>query len=118
MLATELPLAVFLQEVEALLSENEMLQGKLHSQEDDFRLQNSTLMQELSKVLELDPQVNPPPLHTTNPSHSLPGETPLNRLQMHILLNPPPSPPTHTVDVLEYSFLLHILFVNLLMNSC
>ncbi|KAF3861035.1 hypothetical protein F7725_001290 [Dissostichus mawsoni] len=37
------------QEVEALLSENEMLQGKLHSQEDDFRLQNSTLMTELSK---------------------------------------------------------------------
>uniref|UniRef100_A0A8C8JP24 GRIP1-associated protein 1 n=1 Tax=Oncorhynchus tshawytscha TaxID=74940 RepID=A0A8C8JP24_ONCTS len=39
-----------LQEVDALLSENEMLQGKLHSQEDDFRLQNSTLMQELSKL--------------------------------------------------------------------
>ncbi|XP_060788381.1 GRIP1-associated protein 1 isoform X2 [Neoarius graeffei] len=38
------------QEVEALLSENEMLQGKLHSQEEDFRLQNSTLMQELSKL--------------------------------------------------------------------
>lgn len=36
--------------MEALLGENEMLQGKLHSQEDDFRLQNSTLMQELSKV--------------------------------------------------------------------
>lgn len=41
---------VSLQEVEALLSENEMLQGKLHSQEDDFRLQNTTLMAELSKV--------------------------------------------------------------------
>ncbi|XP_053551486.1 GRIP1-associated protein 1 isoform X3 [Bombina bombina] len=27
-----------------------MLQAKLHSQEDDFRLQNSTLMQELSKL--------------------------------------------------------------------
>ncbi|GCB82885.1 hypothetical protein scyTo_0023879, partial [Scyliorhinus torazame] len=27
-----------------------MLQGKLHSQEDDFRLQNTTLMQELSKL--------------------------------------------------------------------
>ncbi|XP_054859405.1 GRIP1-associated protein 1 isoform X2 [Eublepharis macularius] len=38
------------QEVDALLSENEMLQGKLHSQEDDFRLQNSTLMEELSKL--------------------------------------------------------------------
>ena len=41
---------LLLQEVEALLSENEMLQGKLHSQEEDFRLQNSTLMAELSKV--------------------------------------------------------------------
>ncbi|XP_053551484.1 GRIP1-associated protein 1 isoform X2 [Bombina bombina] len=38
------------QEVEALLGENDMLQAKLHSQEDDFRLQNSTLMQELSKL--------------------------------------------------------------------
>ncbi|XP_041428155.1 GRIP1-associated protein 1 isoform X2 [Xenopus laevis] len=38
------------QEVEALLGENEMLQGKLHSQEEDFRLQNTTLMQELSKL--------------------------------------------------------------------
>ncbi|XP_034721386.1 GRIP1-associated protein 1, partial [Etheostoma cragini] len=27
-----------------------MLQGKLHSQEEDFRLQNSTLMTELSKL--------------------------------------------------------------------
>lgn len=41
---------LWLQEVEALLGENEMLQGKLHSQEEDFRLQNSTLMSELSKV--------------------------------------------------------------------
>lgn len=38
------------QEVEALLGENEMLQSKLHSQEEDFRLQNSTLMTELSKL--------------------------------------------------------------------
>ncbi|XP_058873311.1 GRIP1-associated protein 1 isoform X2 [Acipenser ruthenus] len=38
------------QEVDALLCENEMLLGKLHSQEEDFRLQNSTLMQELSKL--------------------------------------------------------------------
>lgn len=46
-----------LQEVEALLGENEMLQGKLHSQEEDFRLQNSTLMAELSKVISsLRPQ--------------------------------------------------------------
>jgi len=28
-----------------------MLQAKLHSQEEDFRLQNSTLMAEFSKVL-------------------------------------------------------------------
>ncbi|XP_068964306.1 GRIP1-associated protein 1 isoform X2 [Petaurus breviceps papuanus] len=38
------------QEMEVLLNENQMLQGKLHSQEDDFRLQNSTLLQELSKL--------------------------------------------------------------------
>ncbi|KAJ3583190.1 hypothetical protein NHX12_034193 [Muraenolepis orangiensis] len=38
------------QEVEALLGETSMLQGKLHSQEEDFRLQNSTLMTELSKL--------------------------------------------------------------------
>ncbi|XP_060039605.1 GRIP1-associated protein 1 isoform X2 [Erinaceus europaeus] len=37
-------------EVEGLLSENEMLQAKLHSQEEDFRLQNSTLMAEFSKL--------------------------------------------------------------------
>lgn len=28
-----------------------MLQAKLHSQEEDFRLQNSTLMAEFSKVM-------------------------------------------------------------------
>ncbi|CAL8279217.1 unnamed protein product [Boreogadus saida] len=38
------------QEVDALLGETAMLQGKLHSQEEDFRLQNSTLMAELSKL--------------------------------------------------------------------
>ncbi|KAM4818028.1 GRIP1-associated protein 1 isoform 1-T1 [Thomomys bottae] len=38
------------QEFEVLLSENEMLQAKLHSQEEDFRLQNSTLMAEFSKL--------------------------------------------------------------------
>ncbi|XP_063135815.1 GRIP1-associated protein 1 isoform X11 [Rattus norvegicus] len=37
-------------EVEVLLSEKEMLQAKLHSQEEDFRLQNSTLMAEFSKL--------------------------------------------------------------------
>uniref|UniRef100_A0A8B9N250 Uncharacterized protein n=1 Tax=Accipiter nisus TaxID=211598 RepID=A0A8B9N250_9AVES len=41
---------VFPQEVEALLGETRMLQGKLQSQEDDFRLQNSTLLRELAKV--------------------------------------------------------------------
>ncbi|XP_059499950.1 GRIP1-associated protein 1 isoform X2 [Stegostoma tigrinum] len=46
----ERDLAKAQKEVDALLSENEMLQGKLHSQEDDFRLQNTTLMQELSKL--------------------------------------------------------------------
>ena len=38
------------QEVEALLQENDNLQRKLLSQEDDFRLQNQTLMQELTGV--------------------------------------------------------------------
>ncbi|XP_055419544.1 GRIP1-associated protein 1 isoform X4 [Bubalus kerabau] len=42
------------QEVEGLLSENEMLQAKLHSQEEDFRLQNSTLMAEFSKVRSME----------------------------------------------------------------
>ncbi|XP_022081293.1 GRIP1-associated protein 1-like isoform X2 [Acanthaster planci] len=37
-------------DVEALLSELDSLQQKLHSQEEDFRLQNSTLMEELSKL--------------------------------------------------------------------
>uniref|UniRef100_G3UF57 GRIP1 associated protein 1 n=1 Tax=Loxodonta africana TaxID=9785 RepID=G3UF57_LOXAF len=41
---------LLLQEVEGLLSENEMLQAKLHGQEEDFRLQNSTLMAEFSKL--------------------------------------------------------------------
>ncbi|XP_078470498.1 GRIP1-associated protein 1 isoform X2 [Lampetra planeri] len=38
------------QEVEALLGENEMLQAKLRSQEEDFGIQNTTLMQELNKL--------------------------------------------------------------------
>lgn len=38
------------QEVEVLLQENDNLQRKLLSQEDDFRLQNQTLMQELTGV--------------------------------------------------------------------
>uniref|UniRef100_A0A8C5BU58 GRIP1 associated protein 1 n=1 Tax=Gadus morhua TaxID=8049 RepID=A0A8C5BU58_GADMO len=36
--------------LDALLGETAMLQGKLHSQEEDFRLQNSTLIAELSKL--------------------------------------------------------------------
>ncbi|XP_071815812.1 GRIP1-associated protein 1-like isoform X2 [Apostichopus japonicus] len=37
-------------EVESLLNENDSLQRKLQSQEEDFRLQNSTLIEELSKL--------------------------------------------------------------------
>lgn len=37
-------------EVDQLLQENESLQRKLQSQEEEFHLQNSTLMQELSTV--------------------------------------------------------------------
>ena len=33
-----------------LIQENDGLQRKLHSQEEEFRLQNTTLMQELSSV--------------------------------------------------------------------
>lgn len=40
------------QEVELLIQENDQLQRKLHSQEEEFRLQNQTLMQELSTVSE------------------------------------------------------------------
>ncbi|XP_023222811.1 GRIP1-associated protein 1-like [Centruroides sculpturatus] len=38
-------------EVETLLQENESLQRKLQSQEDEFRLQNTTLVQELSTLI-------------------------------------------------------------------
>lgn len=38
-------------EVELLIQENDQLQRKLHSQEEEFRLQNQTLMQELSTVI-------------------------------------------------------------------
>lgn len=38
-------------EVEKLLADNQVLQRKLQSQEDEFRLQNETLMQELSSVI-------------------------------------------------------------------
>lgn len=53
-----------LQEVEMLLEENDGLQRKLLSQEDDFRLQNETLMKELGQVggeeLRLGVHVNLP----------------------------------------------------------
>ncbi len=42
-----------LQEVEILLQENDGIQRKLHSQEEEFRLQNQTLMQELQNVTTL-----------------------------------------------------------------
>lgn len=38
-------------DVEQLIQENETLQRKLQSQEDEFRLQNETLMQELSSLV-------------------------------------------------------------------
>ena len=41
-------------EVEALVQENEHLQRKLQSQEDEFRLQNVTLMKELGQVSRTD----------------------------------------------------------------
>lgn len=37
-------------DVQALMKDNEALQLKLQNQEEDFRLQNQTLVQELSKV--------------------------------------------------------------------
>ncbi|XP_006812622.1 GRIP1-associated protein 1-like [Saccoglossus kowalevskii] len=40
------------QEYEILLTENEHMQNKMDSQEDDFRLQNSTMMQELSLLYD------------------------------------------------------------------
>ncbi|GCC40915.1 hypothetical protein chiPu_0024774 [Chiloscyllium punctatum] len=65
-----------------------MLQGKLHSQEDDFRLQNTTLMQELSKLcsqieeLEVENKrlkESCPAADTASPTSPLDGE--LLRLQ-------------------------------------
>ena len=38
-------------DVEMLFAENDVLQKKLHSQEEEFRLQNQTLMNELTLVL-------------------------------------------------------------------
>jgi hypothetical protein len=39
-------------DIDLLLNENENLQAKLEAQEEDFRLQNHTLLQELSTVSE------------------------------------------------------------------
>ena len=38
------------QEVQQILKDNDSLQNKLHSQEEEFRLQNQTLLEELAKV--------------------------------------------------------------------
>jgi len=40
------------QEFEQLMKENDLLEQKLRSQEDDFRLQNEALMKELAQVLK------------------------------------------------------------------
>ena len=40
-----------MQEYEQLMKENDLLEQKLHMQEDDFRLQNEALMKELAQVL-------------------------------------------------------------------
>lgn len=37
-------------DIDLLVNENENLQAKLEAQEEDFRLQNQTLLQELSTV--------------------------------------------------------------------
>ena len=43
-------LRLVLQEFELLMQENDSLQRKLISQEEEFRLQNETLMHELNRV--------------------------------------------------------------------
>lgn len=40
-------------EYQILVEENELLQKRLHTQEEDFKLQNTTLMDELAKVKHL-----------------------------------------------------------------
>lgn len=66
------PLLVFCQavgkskkarEVDGLLLENESLQRKLVSQEEEFRLQNSTLMQELGGVCQNLSSFSRPVIH-------------------------------------------------------
>ena len=39
-------------EFQLLAEENESLQQRLHTQEEDFKLQNKTLMDELAKVVD------------------------------------------------------------------
>jgi hypothetical protein len=41
-----------LKDVEQLIYDNEQLQGKLHAQEEHFRLQHQTLMSELSAIMK------------------------------------------------------------------
>jgi hypothetical protein len=43
-------------EIEQLISDNDVLQNKLHVQEHDFRLQNQTLMGELSVIMKKNEQ--------------------------------------------------------------
>ncbi|KAK3102118.1 hypothetical protein FSP39_008912 [Pinctada imbricata] len=59
-------------EVELLIQENDQLQRKLHSQEEEFRLQNQTLMQELSSVISTNEKYEKElaELHDGNSSNS------------------------------------------------
>ncbi|KAH3818751.1 hypothetical protein DPMN_120476 [Dreissena polymorpha] len=78
-----------LKEVEILIQENDSLQLKLQSQEEDFRLQNQTLMHELNTLCtaneELEKQVaelrdsTPRPTHQTSDTSAL--EDDIRRLQ-------------------------------------
>lgn len=43
-------MCAFIQEYEQLMKENESLQNKLISQEEDFRMQNGALMKELGEA--------------------------------------------------------------------
>lgn len=41
-----------IKEIDSLIQENELLQSKLHSQEEDFKLQHKTLMDEISYLMK------------------------------------------------------------------
>ncbi len=41
-----------LKDIESLIRENEALQAKIYSHEEDFRLQNSTMMQEIASLIK------------------------------------------------------------------